>query len=78
MAKVTLLEAPADMNLKVVYVQAGRDIRQHLGVMGIHINDILVKQNWAKWGPILVLNKSNSNAKVAIGRGLAEKIFVEF
>lgn len=78
MAKVSLIDAPAEKNLRVVDVQAGKDIRQHLGIMGIHINDIIIKQNWAKWGPVLILNKSNSNAKIAVGRGLAEKIYVEF
>lgn len=78
MAKVSLIEAPAERNLKVIDVQAGKDIRQHLAILGIHINDIIIKQNWAKWGPVLILNRSNGNSKVAIGRGLADKIFVEF
>lgn len=78
MKNIDLAEAPAERKLKVTSINAGADIRKRLNVMGIHINDILVKQTWAKWGPILVMNESNGNSKLAIGRGLADKIFVEF
>lgn len=76
--QINLAEAPAERRLKILEINAGSDIRKRLGVIGLHVNDVLVKQTWAKWGPILVLNESNSNAKVAIGRGLADKIIVEY
>jgi len=76
--QINLAEAPAERKLKVVQVNAGSDIKKHLSVLGIHIDDILVKQTWAKWGPILVSNESNGYSKVAIGRGLADKIMVEY
>ncbi len=75
---INLAEAPAERKLKVVQITAGADIKKHLSVIGIHIDDVLVKQTWAKWGPILVSNESNGYSKVAIGRGLADKIIVEF
>ena len=76
--QINLAEAPAERQLKILEIQAGGDIKKRLSVLGLHVNDVLIKQTWAKWGPILVLNQSNSNAKVAIGRGLADKIIVEF
>lgn len=78
MGQINLAEAPAERKLKVLEINAGSDVKKRLAVMGLHTNDVLVKQTWAKWGPILVSNESNSNAKVAIGRGLADKIIVEF
>ncbi len=75
---MNLAEAPAEKKLKITEINAGGDLRKRLGVIGLHVNDVLVKQTWAKWGPILILNESNSNAKIAIGRGLADKIIVKF
>ncbi len=77
MAKIKLTDAPADKKLKIKEITAGGDIKRHLTIMGLHVNDILIKQTWAKWGPVLVQNLSNSESKVAIGRGLADKIIVE-
>lgn len=76
--KINLAEAPAERKLRVLEINAGSDVKKRLNVMGLHINDVLIKQTWAKWGPILVQNESNSNAKIAIGRGLADMIIVEF
>lgn len=78
MKRINLSEAPAEKTLKVLEINAGSDVKKRLSVMGLHINDSLIKQTWAKWGPILVQNESNSNSKVAIGRGLADKIIVEY
>ncbi len=78
LGQINLSDAPAEKRLKVLNINAGQDIKKRLSVMGLHINDVLIKQTWAKWGPILVENTSNSNSKVAIGRGLADKIMVEF
>lgn len=77
-ARINLAEAPSERRLKVLEINAGADIRKRLSVMGLHVDDVLIKQTWAKWGPVLVENISNGSAKMAIGRGLADKIMVEF
>ena len=43
-----------------------------------YIDDELIKLNNPKWGPILVQNISNGTNKLALGRGLAENILVEY
>ena len=78
MAKITLTSAPADRRLVIKEINAGLDIKKRLNVMGLHVNDELIKHTWAKWGPVLVQNTSNSGAKVALGRNLAEMIIVEY
>lgn len=78
MSKISLTSAPVEKRLVIKEINAGMDVKMRLNVMGIHKGDELIKHTWAKWGPILVQNISNSDSKVALGRGLAEKIFVEF
>lgn len=77
MDNIRLDRAPSKKTLKVIAIDAGQDVKRRLNAIGIHIDDILVKLNNNRWGPILVRNDSNKVAKLAIGRGLAQKIDVE-
>lgn len=73
-----LSDAPALIDLRIVSIDAGADSKKRLSSMGLHVNDVLIRITNAKWGPILIQNNSNSDSKVALGRGMAEKIIVEY
>ena len=73
-----LLDAPKDIELKLINVDSGVEARRKLTSMGIHFSDKIIKLNSAKWGPVLVRNVANGTNKLAIGRGLAKKIMVEY
>jgi len=75
---MSLTEAPAEIKLKVNAILSGKDVLRRLSSMGIHIDDELIKLNNPKWGPVLIQNISNGTNKLAIGRGLAENILVEY
>ncbi len=78
MEEMSLTEAPSEKKLKISDILSGSEVRKKLSSMGIHTDDFLVKINNTKWGPVLVQNISNGSSKVALGRGLAEKIIVEY
>ena len=75
---MSLTEALSKKKLVISEILSGQDIKRRLGSMGIHKNDSLIKINDTKWGPVLVQNVSNGTGKVALGRGLAEKIIVNY
>lgn len=77
MDQIKLDKAPTDKTLKVIAIDAGIDVKRRLNAIGIHIDDILIKLSNNRWGPILIRNDSNKVSKLAIGRGLAQKIEVE-
>jgi Fe2+ transport system protein FeoA len=73
-----LTDAPAHVKLKVVEIQSGTDAKRKLNFLGIHINDSLIKLSRTSWGPVLVQGVSNGINKLAVGRGLAKNIIVEY
>ncbi|MCX6154363.1 MAG: FeoA family protein [Candidatus Kapabacteria bacterium] len=75
---MTLSEAQTKTNLKITYIESDDDIRRKLLSMGIHINELLIKVNDNKFGPVLVLNPLYGLTKLALDRELAEKIQVEY
>ncbi|ROL61398.1 ferrous iron transport protein A [Bacteroidetes/Chlorobi group bacterium ChocPot_Mid] len=78
MKKMSLAEAQAEKKLKINSIATGKEALRRLTAMGIHIDDEIIKLNNPKWGPVLVQNISNGQNKLALGRGLAEKILVEY
>ena len=75
MAQTNLLEAPANVELEVIGINAGPWAKRRLISMGIHAGDKLIRYN-GSWGPILIKNITTDSTKIAIGRGLAQKIIV--
>ena len=75
---MSLTDAPANMILKISSIHSGSEVRKKLLALGIHIDDNVMKVGAAKWGPVLVKNLSTDSSKLALGRGLAEKINVEY
>ncbi len=75
-SKYKLIEAPIEERLKIIEIVAGKDAKQRLYALGIHIGDEIIKLSNTKWRPQLIQNLSNGSSKVAIGRGLSEKIYV--
>ena len=73
---MNLLEAPMDVELKIVELGTCSESKRKLNALGMHINDHLTRLNNNKWGPILVRNISGGVNKIAICRGLASKIIV--
>ncbi|MCK5059106.1 MAG: ferrous iron transport protein A [Candidatus Aminicenantes bacterium] len=78
MQKINLNDAPANNELEVLDIDAGRFARQRLIAMGIHPGDKLLKFNDASWGPVLIQNVTLNSSKIAIGRRLAQKILVRY
>ena len=72
-----LTEVLDNKKFKILEFKLDNDVKQRLHTMGIHFNDIYIRQNASSWGPILIQNLSNNASRIAIGRNLAEKILVE-
>ncbi len=73
-----LNEALEDKKLKVIQIDSDLESKKKLFSLGIQIEDYIVKLNGYKWGAILVKNITSDNTMVALGRGLAKKILVEY
>ncbi len=74
---VKLLDAPINRKLRVHKIDAGKEARIRLHSLGINIDDMLKRISNTWFGPVLVTNESNEQSKIALGRGLADKIIVE-
>jgi Fe2+ transport system protein FeoA len=74
---MTLLEAPRNKALKIVDLIGGEGFRRRLFSLGFHKGDVVEFDSQAILrGPLLIWNAS-SDTKVALGRGVAQKIIVE-
>jgi len=74
---MTLIEAPRNRPLRIVGLDGGEEVRRRLMSLGFHKNDIVELNGQAILrGPLLVRNVSH-DTKVALGRGVAQKILVE-
>lgn len=75
---MSLVEAPSEIMLKINEILSGNEMRRKLSNLGLHVDDVVIKVNDNKWGPVLLQNLTNDYVKVALGRGLAEKIIVTY
>ena len=74
---MTLLEAPRNKALKIVDLVGGEGFRRRLFSLGFHKGDIVEFDSRAiLQGPLLIRNVS-ADTRVALGRGVAQKIVVE-
>ena len=74
---MSLYDAPANTELKVIDIFSGVEAKRRLLSIGIRQSDILVKLNSPPWGAVLVKNVSTGSTKLAVGRNLARKIMVD-
>ena len=75
--RVPLPEAPRNLPLRVIELAGGETVRRRLLSMGFHKGDLVELDAEAIFrGPLLVRNLT-SDTKVALGRGVAQKILVE-
>ena len=73
----SLTSAPGGKKLRIKEIQGGHRVKQRLLAMGFHKNDLIeLDSRGFLGGPVLVRNL-NSDASVALGRGIAGKILVE-
>ncbi|MFZ0389476.1 MAG: FeoA domain-containing protein [Calditrichia bacterium] len=71
----SLLDAPANKEVKVISIVGGKNSRQILAQLGVGIGSlIIIKRNAPFSGPLLIQNHGTS---IAIGRGIAAKIMIE-
>lgn len=77
MIDMFLTEANDEKVLKVVSIEAGKNVKQRLIALGLHPNDLIQVISNPGFGPILIKNLSKDNARIAIGRGIAQKIKVD-
>ena len=75
---MSLFEAPKNVELKVVEIDAGIDSKRKLLSIGIRPDDFIIKLSSPSIGAILVRNISTGSTRLAVGRGLARKIEVEY
>ncbi len=68
-----LAEAPRNTPLKLIAIEGGRQLRHRLTEMGL-VPGVTLKIVQDQGGPILV---AVHNTRLAIGRGMAQKIQVE-
>jgi len=73
----SLLEAPEGEILKIVEIRGGQGLHRRLLSLGFHPGDLVTLENEALMnGPVLVKNLT-TDTRVALGRGIAQKITVE-
>lgn len=71
---LNLYQVEKGEKVEVVEIQGGWGIRQRLNQMGIHPGDsMVVKRSGIIGGPVLI---QIQGTEVAIGRGMARRIFV--
>ncbi len=71
----SLLDVPANRQVRIISIAGGKGPRQMLAQMGIGVGSVItVRRNAPFAGPILI---ENHGVSVAIGRGVAAKILVE-
>jgi len=64
--------------LRIVAILGGEGVRRRLFALGFHKDDLVeVNAQGILRGPILVKNLS-TDTSVALGRGIAQKIMVDF
>jgi len=74
---MTLIDAPKGKTLKIVNIDGGDDVRRKLMALGFHKDDLIELNSQAILrGPVIVRNLT-SDARVALGRGVAQKILVQ-
>lgn len=74
---MTLVEAPRNARLRIVDLAGGEGVRRRLMALGFHRNDLIELDGQALFrGPLLVRNIS-SDTRLALGRGVAQKVLVE-
>ncbi|MGA2296928.1 MAG: FeoA family protein [FCB group bacterium] len=75
---MSLTDAPAYIKLKISAIESETEVKRKLTSIGIHNGDLLLKLNSSKIGAVLINNLSSGNSKLALGRGLADKIHVNY
>jgi Fe2+ transport system protein FeoA len=74
---ISLIQAPSDTALRIADITGGYGVRRRLFALGFHKSDIIeLDSRSILHGPVLVKNLT-SDTSVALGRGIAQKIFVE-
>ncbi|OGU57287.1 MAG: hypothetical protein A2X64_10785 [Ignavibacteria bacterium GWF2_33_9] len=73
---MTLLKAPVNQVLIIRSINGMGEILRNLSIQNIHINDKIIKIKGGFLGPLLI-QRLHDNIKVALGKGVAEKIIVE-
>jgi len=72
-----LTEAPLNTPLRIVGILGGESVRRRLLALGFHRNDLIQLESQAILsGPLLVRNLT-CDIRVALGRGVAQKVLVE-
>lgn len=74
---MTLAQARAGERLKVVGRVSGRGLASHLDGIGLHVGDEVIVVSTAPFHGPLLLELPSSGIRIAMGRGVAEKVFVE-
>ncbi len=77
MVDMFLTEANDEKVVKVISIDGCKNVKQKLIALGLHPNDLIQVISNPGFGPILIKNLSKDNARIAIGRGIAQKIKVE-
>ena len=73
---ILLTDAPINIPLKIMEIESDTEVTRKLNLIGIHKNDDLMKLNNTRFGPVLLCNTTNKEAKIALGRSVAKKIKV--
>lgn len=73
----SLTEVPEGEVLKIVEIRGSQGLHRRLLALGFHPGDLVTLENEALMnGPVLVKNLT-MGSRVALGRGIAQKIMVE-
>ncbi len=73
----SLLEVPEGQIFKIAEIRGGQGLHRRLLALGFHPGDLITLDNEAIMnGPVLVRNLT-TGTRIALGRGIAQKIMVE-
>jgi Fe2+ transport system protein FeoA len=73
---MSLYDAPSEEELTIIEITSGKEAKRKLFALGLHVDDVIIKLNNNKQGPVLLQNNLTGLSKLAIGKELAKKIIV--
>ena len=74
---ISLIDAPKNKQLKIVYYEGGQSIHRRLITLGFHKHDIVEVDSRSIFGGPLLIKDLTTDVSAALGRGIAKKIMVD-
>jgi Fe2+ transport system protein FeoA len=74
---INLTKAPLNKQLRIIEFRGGHGLRRRLISLGFHKNDVISLDSRSLFGGPILIRNLTSDTIVALGRGIARKLWVE-